>query len=351
MYLGQLTLLLVPRTLRYISAVTTHSIHSGLKAFSSSYISSTLSPFQSVLLQLHNNQNKMAIRSNATIRMPADDLLWSFWRPDLISPNSVRQEVSSHIQSDIQLSTLLPALIILALVYYFVKMVWLDYKYFLSLGPGGVSSSPAGYLKLCGLRIIAMDKKRTLCAPENQLKTSITSYFKGIRQLPHRRNIRPIVVGVVPQRQLNQRGSREEIKEFQARLAGLALSNPGQLRIGQSCIEKHSVGLFLSPLAPGICFHRDRATNAYKISERATKGMPPEILHTHDIDGSLHLTLHPTDLALVIKQGWGERHPLAGKTCPVGFTLIYAPRDEEDFTVVLEIVKAAAWWVGEVQTV
>lgn len=294
---------------------------------------------------------EMAIRSNATIRMPTDNLLWSFWRPDLVNSNSVRQEVSSHIQSDVHLSTLLPALIFLLLVCYFIKMVWLDYKYFLSLGPSGVSSSPAGYLKLCCLRIIAMDKKRALSAPKNELKTSISPYFKTIRHIPQRRNVRPIVVGVVPQRQLNQRGSREEIKEFQARLAALAFKNSGQLRIGQSCIEKHSVGLFLSPLAPGICFHRERTNNGYKKSERATKGIPPEILHTHEIDGSLHLTLHPSDLALVIKQKWGERHPLAGKTCPVGFTLIYAPRDEEDFAVVLEIVKAAAWWVGEVLTI
>ena len=73
----------------------------------------------------------------------------------------------------------------------------------------------------------------------------------------------------------------------------------------------------------------------------------------------MHLTLHPSDAALVISQGWGERHPLAG--CPVllpslspsrllpsGFVMVYAPQDESQIGIVTDIVRAGGWWVGGV---
>lgn len=78
-----------------------------------------------------------------------------------------------------------------------------------------------------------------------------------------------------------------------------------------------------------------------------------EVCHAHPSDGSLHLTLHPDDVREVIEKGWGERHPLARdnwwwrvKIVPSGFVLIYAPRDEGELGVVMEIIRAAAWWVG-----
>lgn len=68
----------------------------------------------------------------------------------------------------------------------------------------------------------------------------------------------------------------------------------------------------------------------------------------------MHLTLHPSDAAIVIAHGWGERHPLAG--CPIfgkcllpaGFVMVYAPQDESQVGILLEIVRAGAWWVGGV---
>lgn len=35
------------------------------------------------------------------------------------------------------------------------------------------------------------------------------------------------------------------------------------------------------------------------------------------------------------------------KLVPPGFVMIYAPRNDEELKVVVEIIKAAAWWVGE----
>lgn len=70
----------------------------------------------------------------------------------------------------------------------------------------------------------------------------------------------------------------------------------------------------------------------------------------------MHLTLHPSDAALVISKGWGERHPLAGclvfplgkRLLPEGFVMVYAPQDESQVGVLKEIVRAAGWWVGGV---
>jgi hypothetical protein len=65
----------------------------------------------------------------------------------------------------------------------------------------------------------------------------------------------------------------------------------------------------------------------------------------------MHLTLHPSDAKLMLENGWGERHPLArGGWCrrfvPKEFVLIYAPRDEAEVDVVIEIVAASIWWVS-----
>ena len=68
----------------------------------------------------------------------------------------------------------------------------------------------------------------------------------------------------------------------------------------------------------------------------------------------MHMTLHPLDAALVIAQGWGERHPLAGcwihgrRLLPPGFLMVYTPREESEVETLMDIVKAAGWWVGGV---
>ncbi|CRK22207.1 hypothetical protein BN1708_017932, partial [Verticillium longisporum] len=57
-----------------------------------------------------------------------------------------------------------------------------------------------------------------------------------------------------------------------------------------------------------------------------------EVCHVHDSDHSLHMTLHPDDIAEVLRKGWGQRHPLARKgwfgamPVPEEFLMVYAPR-------------------------
>ena len=107
------------------------------------------------------------------------------------------------------------------------------------------------------------------------------------------------------------------------------------MRHGTSCLEKHGPGLFaLQPI-------------------NKTNHCSGEICHAHPSDGSMHLTLHPADAAVVILRGWGERHPLSSggwlaRFVPQGFVMVYAPRNENEVEIVRKIVAAAVWWVGGV---
>ncbi|KAF3360391.1 Adenosylhomocysteinase [Verticillium dahliae VDG1] len=75
------------------------------------------------------------------------------------------------------------------------------------------------------------------------------------------------------------------------------------------------------------------------------------VCHVHDSDHSLHMTLHPDDIAEVLRKGWGQRHPLARKgwfgamPVPEEFLMVYAPRDDQELQIVCRIIEAAIWYV------
>lgn len=71
-----------------------------------------------------------------------------------------------------------------------------------------------------------------------------------------------------------------------------------------------------------------------------------EFAHIHpQHDGSFHMSLAPEDCEQVLKQGWGELHPLAGtgRLSPT-VAMIYAPRTEAEIEIVLEIARASYRW-------
>lgn len=117
----------------------------------------------------------------------------------------------------------------------------------------------------------------------------------------------------------------------------MARENSRDPAIGTSCYEKHGTGLFSRRPAVRTC--------------------QGEIVHLHASDGSMHVVLHPSDAKVVLDAGWGERHPLAGvfkkyftPQLPVGFLMLYAPQNEEEVGIILDIIAAAAAYVhgGEV---
>jgi Family of unknown function (DUF5519) len=237
--------------------------------------------------------------------------------------------VTSLSQRTVPSSSLVSILILLPSLYA-LRQIHRDYHAFLALGPGGTPSTPMGYLRVCVLRLFAL---RNPLEPPS-IPPFLHPQSGVLKDLPRRSGRRPRVVGIAPQRQMTQIGGSEMYKALSASIKDLAHCHLDCLYLGTSCFEKHSTGIF----AHSLCQPRPTCNG--------------EICHAHPSDGSMHLTLHPADVKLVIDRGWGERHPLAreswwwrAKIVPPGFVMIYAPRDEKELCSVMEIIRAATWWV------
>lgn len=235
-------------------------------------------------------------------------------------PNTTTWDPYIHL-----LTTLFTLLLPPLLIFY----VHSDYKAFLSLGPGGTPATPLGYLRIKALSLICLrDPLRPMAIPPHFRPQR--GYFNS-SSIPTRKGTRPVVQGIAPQRQQTQKSTAEVYKSLVVRVRELAQDPRNKLQERTSCFEKHSSGLFTSiPI---------------------TRTCGGEICHAHPSDGSMHLTLHPSDAKVVLENGWGERHPLArGGWCrrfvPKEFVLIYAPRDESEVDVVMGIVAASIWWVS-----
>lgn len=226
-------------------------------------------------------------------------------------------------------STLTSVLILIALLSFIIHQ---DYQAFISLGRGGTTSDWMGYLKMTVLRCFVLSDPYSPAPIIHTVRPS-TGCFRALQAtpLPQRNGPRPRVVGIAPQRQLNQPGSADAYASLRQAFIKASQNNPSHLRIGISCFEKHGLALF--------------STRPLNIT---CKG---EVAHIHHSDRSMHMNLHPEDAKMVLEQGWGQRHPLAQggwmqKYVPKEFTMVYAPRNREELEVVARIVEAAAWWVA-----
>ena len=203
-----------------------------------------------------------------------------------------------------------------------------DYNDFKALGPGGTPSTVPGYLRIKFLGLFAL---RNPCKPARIPWCVHRGPY--LSKLSKRHGARPTVRGIAPHRQINQKIDASTFASLRAAVVELADDPQNRLRAGTSCLEKYGPGLFA--LEP---FNRTSHCNA-------------ELCHAHPSDGSLHVVLHPADVRLVLQRGWGERHPLSSggwltRFIPEGFTMVYAPRNEQEVEVVQAIVKAAVWWVA-----
>ncbi|CBX92569.1 hypothetical protein IAQ61_006042 [Plenodomus lingam] len=206
-----------------------------------------------------------------------------------------------------------------------------DYKAFLDLGPGGTPSTPLGYLKIKLLSLVCLRNPLGPIPIPSHFRPQ-QGYFRD-DLLPRRLGDRPVVRGIAPQRQQTEKSGEKVYARLVEKMKGLVADSKNQLIEQTSCFEKHSSGLFTTvPI---------------------TRACGGEICHAHPSDGSMHMTMHPADANLIIRKGWGERHPLArGGWCrrfvPREFMLIYAPRDEAEVEIVLHIIAAAVWWASGV---
>ncbi|TQV96642.1 hypothetical protein V2A60_002971 [Cordyceps javanica] len=147
-------------------------------------------------------------------------------------------------------------------------------------------------------------------------------------KLPARDGARPRIPGfTAPQRQVSDTASAAMKARMYDHLEALAGANTGLLQYDLSTLE--------GPV-PALQLHRDQDRPKHL---QRTRG---EVAHIHPPDGSTHLVLSLADSRHLIETAWGQRHRLSGTMLGWGYTLFYAPRNEDEFQLWKGAVAAAA---------
>lgn len=144
-----------------------------------------------------------------------------------------------------KLSHLLWPSILLSILLPVYRFILKDYHAFLALGPGGTPSTFLGYLRVTYLRLF------TLRDPFQPPSLAHPTYpqWGYLRSLPRRSGPRPMVAGIAPHRQVNQKCSPQLHQTLRTALHDFAARFPSLLRQGNSCFEKHGLALFLTACA------------------------------------------------------------------------------------------------------
>src|ERR1700761_1438415 len=124
----------------------------------------------------------------------------------------------------ILISAILPASILLCIQ--IIQYVIHDYRDFLSLGPGGTPSTPAGYLRIKFLSLFALKD------PYSPAPIPMGLYQKMgyiCDALPVRTGERPTVRGIAPHRQINQQACEATFATLRSRIDELAVCYPDLL--------------------------------------------------------------------------------------------------------------------------
>lgn len=127
----------------------------------------------------------------------------------------------------------------------------------------------------------------------------------------------------------------------EAFLHALAAANPSLIEVKPSNLE--------GPLFNSVWVREGAAARRPELWN-----LNREFAHPHG-EGSTHMVLTLVDSAAAIEAGWAERHRMSGVgvIMPWNFIMIYAPRDDEEFRVWKEFMRASARYVlgGETEVV
>jgi len=146
-----------------------------------------------------------------------------------------------------------------------------------------------------------------------------------------------IMPRIMPQRQVPEPIDPETRDRLLGLVNRLAATYPALMESQPSHTEGRSTdGLYALPGIPTL--------NA---EAREDKLLAREIAHAHPADNSLHVWLSGPDARKVIAAGWGQRSPLPFVRS--GWTMVYAPRNDEEMDVVERIVKAGVAWITGVE--
>ncbi|KAJ8100239.1 hypothetical protein POJ06DRAFT_100213 [Lipomyces tetrasporus] len=219
-----------------------------------------------------------------------------------------------------------------------------DYQLYMSYGPGGPPYNAFGWFI-----------SRFLITPFAQEMFGTEVYQQRINQgetttfihlpdgkLPRRKGKIPVVgPHAVPQRQINQLPNEEIKRKLTETFNAVATNNSKLVKLAPSRLERHTDAMWL--------------TDAIPLSSRIQEAVQTvgEVSHIHGTsDHSVHVVLCPEDAKEVIDAGWGQRNgfsgwkPVATLTrgninLPATYILVYAPRNQEEIEVVMELVRAS----------
>lgn len=199
-----------------------------------------------------------------------------------------------------------------------------DYRAWIDLGEGGVPHGLRGWVQVTRLRFEGGDPFDI-----SGLRESATG--SDLERLPRRAGSRPRVAPhPIPHRQLGDDCSPRMLTALDAVFKN-ELATRSDVVEKQSQYERHHPALYAQPLV-------DCGLSA-----------SGEVGHFHRPQGSLHLHLRPADARVVIDRGWGELHSLSGRRAnlPESYTLIYAPRSEDEVAVIASILRATLDWASD----
>lgn len=152
----------------------------------------------------------------------------------------------------------------------------------------------------------------------------------------------PYVVGTAPQRQINQ-ASPEDVQDYCTdRLALFAdLQNNSSNALAGTTTTARSNSCMCTP-------------------DTTLRTFGCNVCCPHGSDGSAHVILHPSDLEVVLQNGWGELHPCAntgsyyasssaGSYMPATLALIYAPRTYPEVCTAMKIIEAGSKYLTSLE--
>ncbi|KAF2101267.1 hypothetical protein NA57DRAFT_35897, partial [Rhizodiscina lignyota] len=205
-----------------------------------------------------------------------------------------------------------------------------DYYAWKAFGTGGTPPNWLGYMRMTLIRVYHNILGPNLLDP-SYLSKDGPSFLKN--PLPERAGDRPkIMPRTMPQRQRPESIDPSTRTKLQSLMQTIADSHPETFEIKLSHTEgKTTDGLYAKADVPTLNpIAKDRMLNH-------------EIAHAHPADNSLHVWLSEVDARKVIEANWGQRFPLT--FVQKGWTMVYAPRNDEELAVVEQIVKAGAEWI------
>ncbi|KAJ9496260.1 hypothetical protein H2202_008218 [Exophiala xenobiotica] len=243
-------------------------------------------------------------------------------------------------------------LVVLGLILSFINLTYWciqDYRLYKSLGPGGPPYNAYGwFLTSFIVRPFTLAAKDTLWTGDYPNDGA----HKEILALPNRRDTRPVILGIAPQRQFSQNPEPGMNVRVTSLFTSVVMRNPRLLQQKLSSLEKHNIAIFVHS---NLLSKPDNLPEVAVVSEG-------ELGHIHG-DASMHLYFSPADAKVIIEKGWAERHRCA-RTQPwwlggnkykwkIGesFLIVYAPRDEEELEVLQILIRASARFMTGDETV